>query len=230
MDLSVNNQSSSLAAINSLQKKREDDDEKIASGKRINGADDDPAGLQIANRLTAEINQDAQLSLNTQDQINYNTVQEGGLTAINDSLQRANELAIAAENPLNDPTAIQGELDQLTEQINTIAGEVLGNASFISPLDATNPTNTQNTINSALESVNQEASAIGAANSSLSSQVSTYSTAVVNLSESRSRIEDTDFAATSSEQEKNQTLLQSAIISKKDDEEARKGILIDQVV
>ena len=230
MDLSVNNQSSSLAAINSLQKKREEDDEKIASGKRINGAADDPAGLQIANRLTAEINQNAQLSLNTQDQINYNTVQEGGLTAINDSLQRANELAIAAENPLNDPSAIQSELDQLTEQINTIAGEVLGNTSFLSPLDATNPSNTQNTINSALESVSQEATAIGAANSGLSSQVSTYSTTVVNLSESRSRIEDTDFSATSSEQEKNQVLLQSAIITKKDDEEARKGILINQVV
>lgn len=230
MVLSVNQQPSSLNTINQLQNRREEEDEKVASGKRINGADDDPAGLQIASRLTAEINESAQLSNNSQDQINYNTVQEGGLSAINDGLQRANELSVASGSPNNDSDAIQGELDEITEQINAIAGEVLGDPNFLSGLDASDPSATQDTINSALETINQEAAAIGAENNALSSQVSTYDTNVVNVSESRSRIEDTDFAETSSNQAQTNVLLQAAIVAKKDDEDARKGLLINQVV
>ncbi|WP_286264544.1 flagellin [Thalassotalea atypica] len=230
MELSVNQTSASLSLISQQQKQREEEDEKIASGKRINGADDDPAGLQIASRLTAEINENAQLSVNAQDQINYNTVQEGGLTAINDSLQRANELSVASGSPLNDSDAIQNELDELTEQINALAGEVLGDPNFLAPLDASDPSTTQDSINTALEVVNEEAVALGANSSGLSSQVSTYDTSVVNVSNSRSRIEDTDFAETTTNQEQLNVLLQASIVAKKDDEEARKGLLINQVV
>ncbi len=230
MELSVNQQSSSINSIKELQSRREDNDEKLASGKRINDAADDPAGLQISSRLTSQINQNQQLSTNAQDQINYNTVQEGGLGAINDSLQRANELAVSAGSPLNDSNAIQSELDELTEQVNAIAGEVLGDSSFLPPLDATDPAAAQEAITSALETVSQEAAAIGASNSSLSGQVSTYDTAVVNVSESRSRIQDTDYANATATQAQQNALLQSAIVAKKDDEEARKGLLINQVV
>ena len=230
MDLSVNQTSASLGSISQLQKQREEEDEKIASGRRINGADDDPAGLQIASRLSAEINENAQRSINAQDQINVNTVQAGGLSAINDGLQRANELSVAAGNPLNSSDAIQSELDELTEQINTLAGEVLGDPSFLNPLNASDPSASQETINAALAAVNEEAVALGANSNGLSGQVSTYDTAVVNVSESRSRIEDTDVAETTANQEQLNVLLQAAIVAKKDDEEARKGLLINQVV
>lgn len=230
MELSINQTSSAINNINQLQKKREEDDEKAASGLRISSAADDPAGLQIANRLTAEINESAQLSINARDQINLNTVQEGGLSAINDNLQRANELAISAGNPLNDSSIIQGELNQLTEQINTIAGEALNNSSFLVGLDATDPNATQEAINSALDTVNKTAAALGASSNGLTSQNSTYDTSMINSSASRSRIQDTDFAANSSEQAKNNILLQSAIINKRDDEEARKGLLVNQLV
>jgi len=230
MDLSINQTSSAINNINQLQKKREEDNEKAASGLHINSAANDPAGLQIANRLTAEINESAQLSINARDQINLNTVQEGGLSAINDNLQRANELAISAGNPLNDPSIIQGELNQLTDQINTIAGEVLNDSNFIAGFDASNPSTTQDAINSALDTVNETAAALGASSNGLTSQISTYDTSVINSSASRSRIQDTDFAANSSEQVKNNILLQSAIINKRDDEEARKGLLVNQLV
>lgn len=230
MELSVNQQSSSINTIKELQTRREENDEKLASGKRINDAADDPAGLQIASRLTAQVNQNQQLSTNAQDQINYNTVQEGGLSAINDSLQRANELAVSAGNPLNDSNAIQSELNELTEQVNTLASDVLGDASFLPTLDATDPAAAQEAITSALDTVTQEAAALGASNRGLSSQVSTYDTTVVNVSESRSRIQDTDFAEASTTQAQQNVLLQSAILTKKDDEDARKGLLINQVV
>lgn len=229
MNLSINQPSSALSYIERQSKEREEKDEQLASGKRINSAADDPAGLQISSRLTSEVNSYQQQSYNSQDQVNTNNVQEGGLSAIDESLQRANELSIQSGNPLSDPNAIQGELDQLTEQINTIAGEVLGDPNFVSGLDANDPAATQAALEDAFASVNESATSLGAQSNALNSQVATYETTRVNVSQSRSRIEDTDYASTSSEKEINNVLLQAAIINKKDGE-ARKGLLINQVV
>ncbi len=229
MNLSINQPSSALSYIERQNKEREEKDEELASGKRINSAADDPAGLQISSRLTSEINSYQQQSYNTQDQVNNNNVQEGGLSAIDESLQRANELSIQSGNPLSDPNAIQAELDQLTEQINTIAGEVLGDPNFVSGLDANDPAATQAALEDAFTSVNESATSLGAQSNALNSQVATYETTRVNVSQSRSRIEDTDYASATSEKERNNVLLQAAIINKKDGE-ARKGLLINQVV
>ena len=199
MNLSINQPSSALSYIDRQNKEREEQDEKLASGKRINSAADDPAGLQLSSRLTAEINSYQQQSYNSQDQINTNNVQEGGLSAIDESLQRANELSIQSGNPLSDASAIQGELDQLTEQINTIASEVLGDPSFVSGLDANDPAATQAALEDAFASVNESVTALGAQSNALNSQVATYETTRVNVSASRYRIEDTDYASTSSD-------------------------------
>ncbi|MFT5296991.1 MAG: flagellin [Colwellia sp.] len=229
MNLSINQSSPTLSFIERQNKEREEKDEKLASGKKINSAADDPAGLQISTRLTSQINGYQQESANVQDQVNTNNVQESGLGAINESLQRASVLSIQSGSPLSDPAAIQGELDQLTEQINAVAGEVLGDPSFLSGLDASDPTTTQAALEDAFASVNESASTLGAENNALSSQVSTYETARVNVSESRSRIEDTDYASETSDKERLNVILQAAIINKKD-EESRKGILINQLV
>jgi flagellin len=229
MSLSINQPSSSLSFIERQSKEREEKDNKLASGKQINNAADDPAGLQISTRLTSQINGYQQESANVQDQVNTNNVQESGLGAINESLQRASVLSIQSGSPLNDPSVIQGELDQLTEQINAVAGEVLGDPNFLSGLDANDPALTQAALEDAFASVNESASALGAENNALNSQVSTYETARVNLSESRSRIEDTDYASETADKERLNIILQSSIINKKD-EESRKGILINKLI
>jgi flagellin len=120
-------------------------------------------------------------------------------------------------------------LDQVTEQINTVASEFLGQESFISGLDANAPSATQSILQDSLTSVSASASSLGAENNALASQVSTYQTTIINVSASRSRIEDTDFSAASSEQAKNEMLLQSAIISRKSDDE-HKGLLFKKLV
>jgi flagellin len=227
--LSVNQSSASLSFIDKLNQQREEQTEKLASGKRINKAADDAAGFQIANRLTSQISQNQQLSFNAQDQANINNVEAGALSAINDSLLRAQELSIQSGNPLYDSNVIQGELDQITEQINTVASEVLGQDDFISGLDASDPATTQTILQDTSTLVNESASALGAQNNALASQVATYQTTVINVSASRSRIEDTDFSLASSEKAKNEILLQSAIISKKSEEE-HKGILFNKLV
>lgn len=229
MALSVNQTSPALSFIERQAEKREEQAEKIASAKRINSAADDAAGLQIASRLTSEINQNQQLSINSQDQINTNNIQAGGLAAISDALQRANELSVQSGSPLGGSEAIQGELDQLTEQVNTIASEVLGQSNFLTGLDANDPAATQAALEGAFTSVSDSASSLGASSNTLASQVNTYETSVVNVSASRSRIEDTDFAKTTAEQQQTEVLLQAAIISKKN-EESRKGLLVNQLV
>ena len=227
--LSVNQSPATLSFIDKLNQQREQQAEKLASGKRINKAADDAAGLQIANRLTSQINQNQQLSFNAQDQANINNVEAGALSAINDGLLRAQELSIQSGNPLYAGDVIQGELDQITEQINTLASDVLGQDNFISGLDASDPATTQTILQDTSQQVNESASALGAQNNALASQVATYQTSIINVSASRSRIEDTDFAAATSEQEQNAVLLQSAIITKKNEEE-RKGILFNKLV
>ena len=229
MALSITQTSPALSIIEQRAKEREEQAEKLASAKRINSAADDPASLQIASRLTADINQNQQLSFNAQDQINNNDVQAGGLAAINDALQRANELSVQSGSPLGDSDAIQGELDQLTEQINTLASEIFGQNNFVTGLDANDPVATQAALEDAFTSISDSATSLGANSNDLSSQVSTYETSVVNVRAARSRIEDTDFAKTTAEQQQTEVLLQAAIISKKD-EESRKGLLVNQLV
>lgn len=229
MALSINQVSPSLNTINRIEKEKEKEEEKLASGLRINSAADDPAGLQIASRLTAELNAAQQLSYNSQDNINQNNIQSGRLNAINEGLQRANELSIQAANPLSDNSAIQSELDQLSEQINTVASEVFGTNNFISGLDATNPATSQQAIADANDSVNNLATVSGAESNALSSQVSSYQTQVINTTSARSSIQDTDFSSTTAQQQQTELLLQSAVIAKKDEEE-RKGLLINKLV
>ncbi|WP_286234436.1 flagellin [Thalassotalea sediminis] len=229
MELSINSTSSSLSVIDRKQKEREEKDEQLASGKRINSAADDAAGLQISSRLTSQVNDAQQRSINTQDQANINNVQAGQLSSISESLQRANVLSIQSSNPLADSNAIQSELDQLTEQINTIATEALGNSSFVSGLNASDPQTTQQAIETALTTVTENTASLGAENNALSNQAATYETTRVNVSAARSRIEDTDYGQTTSEQQQANTLLQAAVINKKD-EDAQKGLLINQLV
>ncbi|MCJ8319706.1 MAG: flagellin [Colwellia sp.] len=229
MAISINQPSSSLSLIDQLTKKREEQDEKIASGKRINSAADDAAGLQIASRLTSQINGYSQLSFNAQDDVNVNNVQGAQLSSIDESLQRANVLSVQSGSSLSDPDAIQGEFDQLTEEINTLAEEVFGTPNFLTGLDASDPVATQTAIEDAFKTINDSNSALGAESNALESQVSTYETSVINVSASRSRIEDTDFAKTTAEQQQINTLLQATIINKKD-EESRKGLLFNKVI
>ncbi|WP_206483225.1 flagellin [Thalassotalea sp. G2M2-11] len=229
MALSINQTSPSLSIIDRLNNEREEKDEKIASGKRINSAADDAAGLQISSRLTSQVNGYQQLSNNAQDQANINDVQSGQLSSIADGLQRANVLSIQSGSPLSDSNAIQGELDQLTEQINTVAGQALGDSNFLSGLDANDPEATQQALESAFTAINENAAALGAESNALASQSVSYDTTRVNVSASRSRIQDTDYAQTTAEQQQINTQLQAAIINKKD-EDSRKGLLVNQLI
>jgi flagellin len=205
----------SLSFIERSQKERDEKTQQLSSGLKINKASDDAAGLLIANRLTAQIGGLDQMATNSRDQINLNNVADAQFSSISQSLQRANELAVQSGNPLYSSEAIQGELDQITGEINAIAEQALGQTDFISGLDATDPATTQAAISDALSATSAESSSVGAQSNALSSEINTYQRTSINSSASRSRIRDTDYASATSEQQKNDLLLQAAIITQK---------------
>ena len=97
---------------------------RLSSGLRINSAKDDAAGLQIADRLTSQINGLNQGNRNANDGIALAQTIEGGLDEISNMLQRIRTLAVQSANGTlgaSDREAIQNEADSLTSEISRIA-------------------------------------------------------------------------------------------------------------
>jgi flagellin len=98
--------------------------EKLSSGKRINRASDDAAGLAISQKMKAQINGLKQASRNSLDGISLIQTAEGALNEVHSMLQRMRELCVQGANGVykdEDLGAVADEIKELTEQINKIA-------------------------------------------------------------------------------------------------------------
>ena len=117
---SINAQRKLTNATNSLNVSYQ----RLASGLRINSAKDDAAGLQIADRLTSQINGLNQGNRNTNDGIALAQTIEGALDETTNMLQRIRTLAVQAANGTNtqeDRNALQQEVTSLSHEISRIA-------------------------------------------------------------------------------------------------------------
>lgn len=97
--------------------------EQLSSGKRINSAADDAAGLSIATRFTSQIRGLNQSVRNASDGISQAQTADSALGGATEALQRIRELSIQSANgTLNrsDRRAIQAEVDQLTDQLGDL--------------------------------------------------------------------------------------------------------------
>ena len=112
---------------------------RLSSGKRINSAKDDAAGLAIAERFTTQIRGLNQASRNANDAISLAQTAEGALGSIGDNLQRIRELAVQSANATNsasDRAALQSEASQLVAEVQRVGtqtsfnGIALLNGSF----------------------------------------------------------------------------------------------------
>lgn len=100
--------------------------ERLASGKRINSAKDDPAGQAIANRMTANIRGLTQANRNANDGISMAQTAEGALNEINANLQEIRRLAVQAPTGSNsdaDRASIQDEISQRLQEIDRLASQ-----------------------------------------------------------------------------------------------------------
>jgi len=112
------------AAASSVNKEMEISMERLSTGKRINGASDDAAGVAIASRLTSEIRGTNQAIRNAMDGQALIDTAEGAHAEIEAILQRMREVAVQAANDTNsstDRTAMATEMTQLKDEINRIA-------------------------------------------------------------------------------------------------------------
>ena len=112
--------------------------EQLSTGKRINNAVDDVAGLAISTRLTSQIKGLNQAVRNTNDGISLIQTAEGSTEQVTNMLQRMRELAVQSSNDTNnanDRTFLDGEFQQLKQEINRIGQNTQWNGSDI--LDGT---------------------------------------------------------------------------------------------
>ena len=98
--------------------------QQLSTGKRINSARDDAAGMAIATRMTHQIRSLNQAVRNAGDAINLIQTAEGATNEITDMMQRMRELAVQAVNDTNDNAQrsyLDLEFQQLKQQIVQIA-------------------------------------------------------------------------------------------------------------
>ena len=113
--------------------------ERLASGNRINSAKDDAAGLQISNRLEAQMSGIDVAVRNANDGISIMQTAEGAMNETTNIMQRMRDLSLQSANGSNSKSeriAIQEEITALNDELNRIAettsfgGKKLLNGSF----------------------------------------------------------------------------------------------------
>lgn len=113
--------------------------ERLASGNRINSAKDDAAGLQISNRLEAQMSGIDVAVRNANDGISIMQTAEGAMNETTNIMQRMRDLSLQSANGSNSKSeriAIQEEISALNDELNRIAettsfgGKKLLNGSF----------------------------------------------------------------------------------------------------
>ncbi|MCS6095084.1 flagellin [Shewanella oncorhynchi] len=127
MAISVNTNVTSLKAQNNLNganNKLSMSMERLASGLRINSAKDDAAGLQIANRLSSQINGIGVAVRNANDGISIAQTAEGAMGESTNILQRMRDLSLQSANGSNsddDRAAMQKEMSALQTELTRIS-------------------------------------------------------------------------------------------------------------
>ncbi|MGB1372735.1 MAG: flagellin [Aequoribacter sp.] len=123
----INTNVSSLIAQNAMTKNERSMSgamEQLSTGKRINSAADDAAGLAISSRMTSQIRGLDQAVRNAGDAISMIQTADGALNEVSNMLQRMRELAVQSSSgtvSTTDQDALGTEFDQLAAEIERIA-------------------------------------------------------------------------------------------------------------
>lgn len=103
--------------------------DRLASGREIRRPSDDPVRAVIAMGLRAGLGETVQYQRNIQDALSWLEVTEGALAGAIEVLQRARDLAVQGATdtlPQESRDALKKEVEQLKEQLGTIANSVYG--------------------------------------------------------------------------------------------------------
>jgi flagellin len=269
----INTNVKALMASNALNKNgrvQQNVMESLSTGKSINRASDNAAGLSIRETMTAQINGLNAAVKNANDSISMLQTADGSLNETSSMLQRMRELAVLSVNDTyssTQKTAMSTEFNQLSSEIDRISTQTqwngmailngsgglysgvgssgqftfqvganttqtisvtIGNvaiASAASPVlggtmlsamsaatiaTAAGATTAISNLDSALTILNTQRSTIGAMVNRLEHAVDNLTNVAQNAADSRSKVEDTDYAAATSELARTQIIAQAA--------------------
>jgi flagellin len=234
--LNINTNIASLTAQNNLsgsQSALSQAINRLSSGKRVNTAADDAAGLAISTSQTASINALTQGAANANNGISMVQTTNGALQSIVDNLQRIRQLAVEAGDGSLDSNALanlQSEVSTRLTEITRVAQQTtfngqsvlngIGSVNFqigafngqqITVSTASGAQAAMSTIDTVLTSVNTFQATLGATQNTFSAAISTTNTQATNMSAARSQITDADFATETANLSKAQVLQQAGI-------------------
>lgn len=112
---------------------------RLNTGKRINSAADDAAGLAIATRMDSDIRGMAVAKRNVNDGISMAQTADGALAQVQDILGRMRELAVQSANATNgtgDSATLNNEYTQLAAELTRIQQQTKFNGQKILDTDA----------------------------------------------------------------------------------------------
>ena len=146
MPLSINTNIASLTAQRAMLntgRELETAFERLSTGKRVNTAVDDAAGLAIAERLTGRINGLNQAIRNASDGVSVVQIAEGAQDEVTTIIQRLRDLAVQGANSslsLTERGFLETEADKLLESLTQAAGmaEFSGNELLLNDTGANN--------------------------------------------------------------------------------------------
>ena len=245
--------------------------EQLSTGKKINSAADDAAGLAISTRMTSQIIGLEQSIQNANDAISMVNTAEGALDEVTNLLQRMRELALQAANGTTDTADrsylnkeyqnLYAEIDRIADntewngrnilnnqangngsslvefQVGMNAGQTIsvdfGNftnvsgsgtfADFVSAgatagtisansttVAQTNASAALSSIDTALTAISNQRASFGAVSNQLIHAIDNLTNVVTNSEASRSRMMDTDYAASTSELARTQIIQQAS--------------------
>jgi flagellin len=183
----INTNTASINAqynLNKVNKEMESAMEALSSGKRINSAADDAAGLSIATRMESQVRGLNQAMRNAADGQSMVDTAEGAMDEITNMLQRIRELALqSASDTMNsdDRVNLNAEVDQLILEIDRVTATTTFNGKNL--LDGTAGTQTLQIGNLSGETLgfsigNMSSTALGTTLTSAASSAVTSNTAL----------------------------------------------------
>ena len=243
--------------------------ESLSTGKSINRASDNAAGLSIRETMTSQINGLNAAIKNANDSISLLQTADGALNETSTMLQRMRELAVLSVNDTYSSTqkaAMSSEFNQLSSEIDRISTQTqwngmailsgsgglysgngstgaftfqvganttqtvsvtIGNVAITSALStgivgtlgglsaatistASGATTAIASLDTALTTLNTQRSTIGAMVNRLAHAVDNLTNVAQNAEDSRSKVQDTDYAAATSELARTQIISQAA--------------------
>ena len=256
----INTNVKALMASNALNKNgrvQQNVMESLSTGKSINRASDNAAGLSIREIMTAQINGLGAAIKNANDGVSQLQTADNALNEVSTMFQRMRELAVLSVNDTystTQKTAMSTEFSQLSAEVTRISeqtqwngmsllagsGAVSGTGTSIYTFQvgantgqtvnvtipvmsigqfsitattiatAANATSAIVALDDSLSELNGYRSTIGATINRLTHAIDNLTNVQQNASDSRSKVEDTDYAAATSELARTQIIAQAA--------------------